>query len=250
MSIEYIGWAASTMVAVSLSRKTIVSLRIFSICSNVLFISYALFKGDIWSVFILHTILLPVNLFRLRQITNLIRRMKTASANKTSLDVLIPYMKLKKFRKGTVLFKQGDQADKLYYIHAGKIELVELGRFAKATEAIGEIGIFSPFQKRTATARCMSDVEVYVIDDAHIKQIYFQNPEFGYQLVQLIIKRMIGSYHGRQAEAGSYPDPVLPGSITTPQRPVLQEPIATETQEQKPTNPKKPRNKNPKKSQA
>lgn len=209
MFVEVLGWVASAMVAISLSRKTIVSLRVFSICSNFFFIAYALLKGDIWSVFILHAVLLPVNIFRLWQITKLIRRVQVAASTDANLDPLIPFMTLQKFKKGTVLFKKGDQADKLYYIHEGTIELVELERVAVASEAIGEIGIFSPFKERTATARCAEDVEAYTIDEAHIKQIYFQNPEFGYQLVQLIIKRMIMSYAGglgRSAEPDSDPD--------------------------------------------
>ena len=54
---------------------------------------------------------------------------------------------------------------------------------------VGEIGIFSPDKIRTATLECVTDAEFLAITDDHVLQLYYQNPEFGIHLLQLIIKR-------------------------------------------------------------
>ena len=56
------------------------------------------------------------------------------------------------------------------------------------------MGIFTPYKERTATARCEEDSEIYSIDEARIMQLFFQNPTFGYYLIQLSVKRFIANY--------------------------------------------------------
>jgi hypothetical protein len=61
------GYVASLLVLTTFCMKSMQWLRLTAIASNVAFIGYAL-VADIRPVFILHCILLPVNLFRLLQI--------------------------------------------------------------------------------------------------------------------------------------------------------------------------------------
>jgi CRP/FNR family cyclic AMP-dependent transcriptional regulator len=198
--IIVIGIVASVLVFLSLFMKTIMALRGFSIASNVVFITYAslqIINTGEWasiSILVLHALLLPLNILRLYQVRQLIEKVKKAKYEDASLDVLIPYMKKQRFEEGEVLFRKGDRADKLYYIQSGHVELVELKKRVGPPEVIGEIGVFSPFKERTATAKCSETMEAYTIDENHIEQLYFQNPQFGYQLVQLILKRLITNY--------------------------------------------------------
>jgi methyl-accepting chemotaxis protein len=57
-------------------------------------------------------------------------------------------------------------------------------------EMIGEIGIFSPERKRTATALCETDVEVLRISARRVFELFCQNPKFAFLLMQLIISRL------------------------------------------------------------
>ena len=43
---------------------------------------------------------------------------------------------------------------------------------------------------RIATARCKTNVEAARIDYDQFKQLYFQNPEFGFRLLHLIVGRL------------------------------------------------------------
>jgi len=119
-----------------------------------------------------------------------------ASQGDGNLQALIPFMEKCTIPKGTILFNKGDLADKLYYIQSGSVYFKELGTHAGPPEVIGEIGVFSAMKERTATAECESDIEAYTIDEDHVKRLWYQNPKFGFSLVQLIIKRLLKNYQG------------------------------------------------------
>jgi hypothetical protein len=64
---DIIGYIASTLVLATFSMKSLRSLRITAIASNVAFISYGV-TADMRPILILHCILLPVNVVRLVQL--------------------------------------------------------------------------------------------------------------------------------------------------------------------------------------
>ena len=76
---ELLGYAAATCVFVTFYMKTMVPLRIAGIVSNFLFIGYGYAVGA-HPVLILHLVLLPLNIIRLRQMISL----RTAIAKKNS----------------------------------------------------------------------------------------------------------------------------------------------------------------------
>jgi hypothetical protein len=65
--INLLGFSAALSVLASFCMTTILSLRTFSLLSNVLFILYGL-SAHIYPVFFLHVVLLPVNLVKLYRI--------------------------------------------------------------------------------------------------------------------------------------------------------------------------------------
>jgi CRP/FNR family cyclic AMP-dependent transcriptional regulator len=196
--IDIVGYIASLFVAVTFYMKTIIPLRIFGICSNVFFILYGFFGGLV-PVLVLHVFLLPLNIIRLFQMKKLIDKVKSASKGTYSMEGLVPYMRRRHMKQGEILFAKGSNADSLYYIQSGTIRLNEIDRIVNPGEIIGEIGIFSPFKTRTQTAECLTEGEVYTISESKITQLYFQNPTFGYYLIQLVIKRFIENFEKEQA---------------------------------------------------
>ncbi len=189
--IEIAGYVASALVAASFYMKTIIPLRIFAIISNVAFITYGIGAG-LYPVIVLHTFLFPLNILRLLQMKKLISNVKEASSGNLTLQSLIPYMAREKFKKGDVLFRKGDAAEKMYYIGGGRIELEENRLIIEKGHLLGEMGIFSPNKVRTDTALCLDEyMEVFSITEKGVKQLYFQNPEFGFYLVKLITGRFI-----------------------------------------------------------
>ena len=63
---ELLGYAAAGLVLAAFSVRSITTLRSVAIASNLLFIAYAAF-ASLLPVLVLHALLLPLNLLRLRQ---------------------------------------------------------------------------------------------------------------------------------------------------------------------------------------
>ena len=62
--VDLIGYIASFLVFATFYVKRILTLRLIAICSNIAFILYAL-GGGLQPIFILHSLLLPLNLYRI-----------------------------------------------------------------------------------------------------------------------------------------------------------------------------------------
>jgi hypothetical protein len=189
-SVDLLGYAASIAVLATFCMNTMLPLRAVALSSNILFASYG-FVEHLYPVLILHTILFPVNLMRLAQVRQLGGGIRANTDADISMDKLIPFMRLRKLSAGTTLFRKGDIADRLFYIRDGTLEIGELGISSRAGELIGEIGIFAPDRKRMATAVCRTDCEVYELSEAKAKQLYFQDPSFGFAVLRLIIRRLL-----------------------------------------------------------
>ncbi len=199
--IELAGYIASALVAASFYMKTIMPLRIFAIMSNVAFIIYGIGAG-LYPVMILHFFMFPLNILRLLQMKKLINNVKDASDGDFSMESLIPYMKMENVKKGDILFKKGEPAGKMYFLCKGRIELEENGLFIEKGSLLGEMGIFTPQKERTDTAVCMDDdMEVYSITENGVKQLYYQNPEFGFYLVKLITGRLISGLEKEKSKS-------------------------------------------------
>jgi CRP/FNR family transcriptional regulator, cyclic AMP receptor protein len=107
-----------------------------------------------------------------------------------NVDWLLPYTRPRHFAAGDVVMARGDYATAAYYIVSGEVELLELGQtFGKGT-LLGEIGLFAPDGRRMATVRCRTDVHAAMIDYDRFKELYFQNPQFGFRLLHLIVARL------------------------------------------------------------
>jgi CRP/FNR family transcriptional regulator, cyclic AMP receptor protein len=182
--------AAGLLVVVSAFVKTMIPLRWLAVGSNVGFIAYGLLNHSALMV-ALHAVLLPVNLWRVVQMVQLTRRVSASNLGREQLQVwLRPYMRSQRLKAGTLLFAKGDEAHRLYLLGDGQMEMPELGRSLHAGEMFGEIAFFAPDRLRSASARCVTDCWVLSIDEATFKQLYFQNPDFGLQIVRLIAGRL------------------------------------------------------------
>jgi len=198
---------AGVLILVSALVKTIIPLRWLALGSNLGFIVYGV-AHPAPVMLLLHAALLPINLVRGLQMVRLTRKVRGASDSREhSAAWLQPYMKARRFRAGHVLFRKGDEADHLYFLAEGQIEFVELGRTMEPGRLFGEIAFFAPDRKRTGTARCLTACRVLRIDETTLKQLYYQNPEFGFEVVRLIAARLTEDVRRleRQLEASAAP---------------------------------------------
>jgi CRP/FNR family cyclic AMP-dependent transcriptional regulator len=189
---ELIGIAAAAASLYAAYSRTIIPLRVAAIVANALAMMYSYSHGT-YPTFALNAILLPLNGWRLHLMMKLVRDIDTATRSDMNVDWLLPYTRPKHFKAGDTIMERGEYATAAFYIVAGEVELVELGEtFGKGT-LLGEIGLFAPDGKRTMTVRCKTDVHAAMIDYDRFKELYFQNPEFGFRLLHLIVARLQNS---------------------------------------------------------
>lgn len=115
-----------------------------------------------------------------------------ASANKDACCRWpLDYMKKETFKKGDWLFKKGDEAEKMYYISEGAVNLVEINKVIEKCAVIGEMGIFSPYKQRTASAQCVEDLVTYTMGKDEVIKFFGKDPTSAIELIQLSVKRFM-----------------------------------------------------------
>jgi hypothetical protein len=180
--------------------KTMVPLRWFGVLSNIGFLAYGVLHPTPVMA-LMHGVLLPINCVRLVEMTRLTRRVHRATrdADRSGLW-LRPYMKQSRKKAGDILFRQGDEADHLYILVEGRIEFPETGGSFGPGQMFGEIAFFSPERKRTLSARCAEDCVLLSINFTTMRELYYQNPAFGFEIVGLVAGRLSADITRLRAE--------------------------------------------------
>jgi CRP/FNR family transcriptional regulator, cyclic AMP receptor protein len=190
--IEGAGYLASALVLATFCMKTMIPLRCAAICSNLAFIVYG-FYDNVYPVFILHGILLPLNIWRAIQMLRLVRRVEAASKGDLSTDWLRPFMKEAQLKEGEIIFTRGDHADRLYMIITGDVHLEPIDLTLSAGDLFGEIGLFSADHRRTQTARARTEVDLLWITESELAQICYQNPGIAFYFLKLTTNRLLAN---------------------------------------------------------
>jgi CRP/FNR family cyclic AMP-dependent transcriptional regulator len=202
--VDLLGYAASLLVLTTFCMNTMLRLRWVAIGSNVLFILFGYF-ARIYPVMILHIVLFPVNVVRLLQIYRLVQNSLNPHGNGLSFQSLFPFMTKRYLRSGATLVNKGDLADKLFYLQEGTIQIVGLNKTLGPGSVIGEIGVFAPDHRRTATVTCETDCIIYELAERKAMEFYFQNPSFGYAVLQLIISRLLENQQPHSVQINRLP---------------------------------------------
>ena len=201
---ELTGYLASALVFTTFYMKTMMPLRAVAIASNVAFISYG-YVGGMAPILILHVALLPLNLWRLHQTRQLVKKVRLATEGDLSFDWLIPHMSYRSFAAGDTIFRKGDSARELFLITAGTVRLTELRVHVGKGSMVGEIGVFSPHKSRIATAVAVTRVDVMAIAEDRVIALYNDNREFGFYLVSLITKRLVANFEELERRVAATP---------------------------------------------
>lgn len=198
--VDAIGFTGAAATVWAMGSRTIIPLRVGVIFGNVGFLAFGLLAMS-YPTIVAHAILLPLNVWRTIQLVRLIDEIKRSSRDENALAPLIAFMRLEQEKAGTVLFRKGDQPDRMILIKSGSVLLEEIGVHLGKDDVLGEIAIFTPENRRTATAICETDCEVYTLSHETMLQLYYQNPRFGLFLVRIIVRRLMENWESADARA-------------------------------------------------
>jgi CRP/FNR family transcriptional regulator, cyclic AMP receptor protein len=139
---------------------------------------------------VLHLLLLPLNVMRLRQMLQLSRQVAQAAAGDLNMDWLKPFTSSHGMNAGDLLFRKGEPADRMFFVASGRCRLLESGIDIAPGAVVGELAMLSLDKTRTQTLQCMEAGKLLEITYSQLRQLYFQNPKFGFYFIELISKRL------------------------------------------------------------
>jgi hypothetical protein len=202
-----LGLVGGIFYVASVTLRTMIPLRIAAIISNVLFIGYGILAKALPTSF-MYAVLLPINCVRLYQIQQLVKRVKIASQGDLDMEWLKPFMTRRDFKAGDILFHKGDTANAMYYTVTGKFLVKEFGVELPPGRVMGELGFLAPDNKRTATVECIEDGQVLFIIYDKVRELYFQDPDFGFYLLKLTSERLLQNIARLEGEVATYKERV------------------------------------------
>ena len=187
-----LGYAALILLIASFFMKTIIWLRWLALASNAAIVVAGLIQPD-YPVLILGLVMLAVNAWRLMEMRRLVGAVGAATAAQgapINVDWLLPFMRPVDLPEGHILFRKGEIADSMYFVSAGKVRINEINVDIGKGNLFGEIGIFSVDRTRSATAICIEPCSLLLVSADKVRELYYQNPEFGFFLVGVITRRL------------------------------------------------------------
>lgn len=197
--LEHAGSVFATFfVVATYSMRTMIPLRVFGILANLVFIAFAIPLRN-YPTLLLHGLLLPLNAYRLHQMLQLVRDVKRSVQGDLSMDWLKPFMTERKCAAGEALFYKGELAEEMFYIVSGKFRLVESGIELPVGAIVGELGMLTPDNTRTQTLECVEGGTVLRIGYNQVRELYVQNPEFGFYFLRLASARLLQNIAELQA---------------------------------------------------
>lgn len=189
MFIETIGYLGVALTVATYAVTTMIPLRILGVTAGSVLLVYAILTNDIPQL-VMELILIPLNGYRLLEMLRLTRRVKAAASSDLSMDWLRPFARRQTCAEGTTLFRLGDNADSMYYIESGRFRLMEAGIELSEGQLVGELGLLSPGNVRTQTLQCVEAGSLLRITYLDFKQLYYQNPKFGFYFLRLVSERL------------------------------------------------------------
>ena len=174
----------------AISMKTVIPLRIAAIASAFCFLCSGILARSFPAIF-LYSLLLPLNSYRLYQMIELIKKVRGAASSDLSMDWLEPFMTRRKYRKGDILFRKGELANEMFLAVEGKYLVSELNIELQPGQIFGELGLLTSGSHRTGSVECSESGHVLTINYDRVRELYFENPEFGFYFLRLIGERLL-----------------------------------------------------------
>ncbi len=98
-------------------------------------------------------------------------------------------MKIIHEKKGQTLFSSGSLADGVYYVLKGQVQLNDKPIILKPGDIIGIIRVFTKERLRTDTAICHTDVELGMIANDKVLELFHLHPSLGTFVMRMMAQR-------------------------------------------------------------
>jgi class 3 adenylate cyclase len=104
-----------------------------------------------------------------------------------TLDWLRPFMTLRTYRKGDVVFRKGDAPNEMFLVETGRFVVAEMDVELLPGRFFGEVGFFAPGKQRAMTVECTDSGDVFCVAYEKLLMLFVQNPEFSFHSLALSV---------------------------------------------------------------
>lgn len=184
------GFIGAGLMVASYLMHSMLPLRVVALAANLFLVVYAAMNGS-YPTLALYLAMIPINLKKVYEIRKLIRAVEHARSDAPVGEWLLPHMHRREAKAGEVLWNKGDVATEMVYVEKGELRLVEAGVVLGYGSLVGEIGLFSPDNRRTGTIACETDCTLYTLSADGMAQLYYLNPKLGYHVMRLVVARLM-----------------------------------------------------------
>lgn len=189
-AIAYVfGFIGAALTVASFLMRNMLPLRLLALVASFFMVAYGWFAAAL-PTFLLYVSMIFINAKKAWDIHKLNRAMEEARSEVPLKDWLVPYMKRRKVRAGTVLWRQGDPANEMVFLERGQLRIEEYGELLNEGTLVGEIGIFARDGRRTLTLVCETDCILHRMTSEAMMQLYFLSPQLGFEVMRLVVARL------------------------------------------------------------
>jgi hypothetical protein len=206
---------ASIFVVATYTMRTMIPLRVFGMLTNVILIAASIPSHN-YAQLVLHSVLLPLNGYRLHQMLQLVRDVKRSVNSDLSMEWLKPFMTERKCNAGEMLFYKDEKAEDMFYIVSGRYQLVESGIVLPVGAIVGELGMLSPSNARTQTLECIESGVILSVSYRQVEELYVQNPAFGFYFLRLASARLFQNIDKLEQRLAEFTTPEPVAASTEP----------------------------------
>jgi CRP-like cAMP-binding protein len=115
---------------------------------------------------------------------------RTAPDAPLDLTWLMPHMKYRRHPRGHVIFREGDVGEEMFLIQRGRVSISDVEDELREHDVFGEIGVFAPDHRRTHSATCSTDVDLWALPEDKAKQLCVTDPAFALRMLKLVAMRL------------------------------------------------------------
>ncbi len=122
-------------------------------------------------------------------------------------------LSVKQKPRGTQLFKKGQEANAMYFVIKGEVEVGRDKSYSVSTGAVLGAIDFLNGRLYNNSARCLTDVELLVITEANIITLFKNQPQVAYLILKLVAAKKTGKQVGKvspRQEIKAKTKPILP----------------------------------------
>lgn len=113
------------------------------------------------------------------------------------LDRMAPYMHQKTYRKGELVFLEGDSGEEIYFIINGSVSIYTFDKskkvilaFLRVGEYFGEMALMKPGLVRSATAECLVQTKLYILRRSDFQMLIENDRNIAFHLLDYTMERL------------------------------------------------------------